>query len=368
MTESIERFASVLDQVYAAAVDPLAWPQALAMSSEWLGAPRALLFTPYIGPGDGGFFYAYGVSSEDMAIWGSKYVGVDFWTQRVHDRKLDFEGSVVLDSDLSSRRELLASDYYREHLTRMQMAWLMVGVVLAPRDGSLPVVACSLYRGIADTGFDEGARQRMALLLPHLSRALGVMYKLREAELRATAHELALDALGCAVVLLDGLGDVVQANRAAEKIWRTADGLSLQDQRLQVFDGPSQRAWQTSLRATLASGGAGRVAHFAEALSVPRTSGGAAYLLQLSRLPETSRYGTVHSGAKVIVFITDGERSSRVSLELLSRTYGLSNAEARTAQALCDGGRLSITAARLGLSVNTVKTRWRCPICRAPWP
>ena len=71
---------------------------------------------------DGGFFYSHGVSTEDMTVWGSRYVGTDFWTACVLERRLAFEGSVFRDSDLSTRRKLLASDYDREHLTRMGMA------------------------------------------------------------------------------------------------------------------------------------------------------------------------------------------------------------------------------------------------------
>ena len=71
---------------------------------------------------DGGFFYSHGVSTEDMTVWGSRYVGTDFWTARLQERRLAFEGSVFRDSALSTRRELLASDYDREHLTRMGIA------------------------------------------------------------------------------------------------------------------------------------------------------------------------------------------------------------------------------------------------------
>ncbi|HEY0953618.1 MAG TPA: LuxR C-terminal-related transcriptional regulator, partial [Roseateles sp.] len=107
--------------------------------------------------------------------------------------------------------------------------------------------------------------------------------------------------------------------------------------------------------------GAGRVAHFSEALSVPRTSGEGSYLLQLSRLPVGGgRFGPLEAQAGeacVIVFITDSERSPEPDAQVLMRLYGLSAAEARTAQALAGGARLADAAAALDLSVNTLKTQ-----------
>lgn len=360
-SDAEREFARLLDVVYEAALQPQQWSLALEHASRWLSASRALLFTPGAAIDVNGFFYSHGVSAEEMTIWSSRYVGQDFWTARVVERGLAYEGSIVRDGDLSTREELLASDYYREHLVRMDIGWLMTGVILAPPDGTLPVVVLSNYRGVhADGGFDDVSRVRMGLLLPHLSRALAVMLRLRRAEHNAAASASALDALGCGVALLDGRGRVVHANRRAESIWCEADGLrrDIQNQ-IRVSDAAGQRGWHAALCATLDS--AGRVAHFSEALSVPRTSGEGGYLLQLSRLPAGGgRFGQVgeHAGeACVIVFITDSERVAEPDAQVLIRLYGLSAAEARTAQALAGGARMGTVAETLGLSVNTLKSQ-----------
>lgn len=354
-------FARLLEVVYEASMAPQQWPQALACAAEWLGASRALLFTPGAAVDADGFFYSHGVSAEEMTIWSSRYVAQDFWTERVVQRGLVYEGSVFRDGDLSTRRELLASDYYREHLVRMDIGWLLSGVILAPANASLPVVVMSSYRGVeAPQGFDDVARERMALLLPHLSRALAVMLRLRRAEHQAAASASALDALGWGVALLDRRGCIVHANRRAEAILRSADGLQ-RDARgqLRVADPDGQRAWREAWRATLES--AGRVAHFSEALSVPRCSGEGHYLLQLSRLPAGGgRFGPLDvqvGEACVIVFMTDSERPPEPDAQVLMRLYGLSAAEARTARALAGGTRLGAAAEALGLSVNTLKSQ-----------
>jgi DNA-binding CsgD family transcriptional regulator len=164
-----------------------------------------------------------------------------------------------------------------------------------------------------------------------------------------------LDALSCGVALLDGQGRVMHANRQAESIWRAADGLRHEAGQIRIDEPRCQRAWGTALRATLTD--AGRVAHFSEHLQVPRSSGAGGYLLQLSRLPESSRFGPLPAQARVIVFISDTEQPRAPDAHMLRRLYELSPAEARAATALADGARLAIAAAKLGLSVNTVKTQ-----------
>ncbi|CAN5606381.1 helix-turn-helix transcriptional regulator [soil metagenome] len=355
MTTPDRVYSALLERVYQAALEPWQWPDVLALSTDWLGARRALMFTPDAGFGDGGFFYSHGVSAEEMALWNSRHVGEDFWTSRTLAKKLDFEGSVILDGDLSSRHELLASDYYREHLSRMQIAWLLASVVLRPLDRSLPWVACSFYRGPDDSGFDETSREKMQLLLPHISRALGVMFRLRAADIRAASSAAALDALSFGVVLLNAAGKVVQSNLEAEQIWLRGEAMTCTDDNLQMRNPAAQRAWSAALRATLGAGGVGRVSHFSEVLRAPDASGGA-YLLQMSRLPETGRFGALDGRARSIVFITQEHRKLLPSPEVLQRLYNLTPAEIRCVQAL-GTDKLEQAADVLGLSPHTVRTQ-----------
>lgn len=348
-------YSALLDQVYQAALEPWQWPDVLVSSAGWLGAQRALMFTPDAGFDDGGFFYSHGVSAEEMTLWNSRHVGEDFWTSRTLAKKLDYEGSVFLDNDLSTRDELLASDYYQQHLSRMQIAWLLASVVLRPQDRSLPWVACSFYRGPDAIGFDQASREKMELLLPHISRALGVMFRLRAADIRAASSAAALDALSFGVVLLNAAGQVVQANLEAQQIWLRSDAMTCADGKLRMRDTVAQRAWTAALRSTLSASGVGRVSHFSEVLKVPDASNGA-YLLQMSRLPEIGRFGALDGRARNIVFITQEHRKLLPRPEVLQRLYSLTPAEIRCVEAL-GTDKLEHAADVLGLSPHTVRTQ-----------
>ena len=77
--------------------------------------------------------------------------------------------------------------------------------------------ACSFYRRSGEEHYGEDERRRLALLVPHFSRALGVMTRLRLNDLKVASSLSALDQLPIAVLLMSACGDVLFANRAATR-------------------------------------------------------------------------------------------------------------------------------------------------------
>lgn len=183
------------------------------------------------------------------------------------------------------------------------------------------------------------------------------MLRLRDAEHCTASSEHALHALGTAVILLDGQGRVAFMNHAAERLIGRGLGIGLVRGRIQLADAMAQRDWQQALRASLAPQSQTRVAHFAEAVTWADPGVASTCTLQLSRLPVTSQFGLPAGAARVIAFITDGAERLQLDPALLTRTWGLSRAEARTALAMGSGGRLHDAATRLGLSANTLKSQ-----------
>ena len=73
--------------------------------------------------------------------------------------------------------------YYinRELLQHVGIGHMCTGVIF---DGTSDVqpTTCGIYRPLSEPAFSDETRAAMTALLPHLSRALGVMYRLRDAE------------------------------------------------------------------------------------------------------------------------------------------------------------------------------------------
>jgi DNA-binding CsgD family transcriptional regulator len=194
------------------------------------------------------------------------------------------------------------------------------------------------------------------MLVPHLSRALGVMFRLRDAELKLAATRSALDRLASGVVLIGERRQVVFANRVARGLLAERDGLALipgkgSDEHLVV----DRR--MADLPAALSSALDVDVAHFSAGIRVPRSHGRAPLVLNVSALPEANAFGGGPDVARAIVFVTDTGEPPQLNKALLQRIYALTDAELRVVAEVCAGGTLKDVAERLRVSEPTVRTQ-----------
>jgi DNA-binding CsgD family transcriptional regulator len=183
----------------------------------------------------------------------------------------------------------------------------------------------------------------MSALLPHLSRSLGVMFRLRDAEFNLTVTLAALDRLATGVVLFDEKGAVNHLNREAERILGLDDGLD-------------RRALEDAARPLLDID-ALHTPHFSASRHAKRPSGKHPFVLQFAPLPAGNDFSEEAKPVRAIGFITDPEAPWRLDVELLQQLYGITPAEARLAERLCAGDTLAGAAARCGVSEATVKTQ-----------
>jgi len=213
--------------IYDGAVDPNAWPDIVQHLASFFSASKAGLFTAFVGPDKGGLSLSYGVPDAALQVWGARYIPHDIWAQTAVAKGLLREGNAVLDCDLLSEQEFLQTVIYREHLQHLDVTKLCSGIVFGAESSDLPPTLVCVYRGRTDPPFGEEDRALMQILISHFSRALGVMYRLRDAEVKIAANLAALDRLGSGVILLDTRGNVVHANGEADRTFAKHDGLSL---------------------------------------------------------------------------------------------------------------------------------------------
>jgi len=221
--------------------------------------------------------------------------------------------------------------------------------------------ACSFYRGAAEDAYVDEERARLALLLPHLSRALGVMTRLRSSDFRVASSLAALDRLPIATVLISSSADALFVNRAATALLAGTDVLAL-DRSKSGHGLGKLVAWLPNVnrqiaRALSASMRINDVVHFSSTIRVPTRAPGHELLIQMSRVCPGSSFGVEGQLPEVIAFLTDTRRPLEVAPELLCRLYGLTLAEARVAVAATAAGSIGELADALSLSINTVKTQ-----------
>jgi DNA-binding CsgD family transcriptional regulator/PAS domain-containing protein len=355
----IERVSALIHTIYEGCTDPAAWPRITGKIADQLEAEKGILLTPLTAGADG-FAFPHGIAPSNMELWATRYQPDDMWVRRLVDRGLANEGSVVLGNELVTDEELRDSVWYREFLSRMNIFRLITGTVFGAGDPDIPVTSASLFRSIDAPPFDEHHRALLKLLVPHMSRSLGVMFKLRDAEFRVAASLHALERIRHGILLLNESGRVIFVNDAADRILQRGDGLRLvRDSAAPpklTADCPTARAaLEQALRINVDSPAAD-TRHFAQAILARRTTGGASYALQISYLPESNPYRAGSATPHAVVFIKDDLLASRPDPTLLQQSYGLTQAEARAALALCDGGNLDAVATQLNIKVNTLKT------------
>lgn len=358
----LTRLGKLIDLIYQAATDMAAWQKVPYEIGEWIGTVACLVLTPLHAPEQGGFAVMHNVAPQAWELWTSKYLPHDLWAQRAHERGLTFTGCVARDQDLVAEEEFLESILYQELLEPLGWGRFLNGIIFsASENRHLPVV-CACHRSF-DNPFSEPDAEKMRILLPHLSRALGVMFRLRDAEFKVATSLATLDRLPSGVLLFDLSGKVAFANQAANRILKQEDGLRLRNvtagrDKAELIAGgaDNQDALNEAIREAI-SPDILSARHFARAVSISRPSGKPSYTLNFSTLPASNEFGMGAQVPRAIAFLTDSAAEIRLDAALLKSAYRLTDAEIRLAGQMVNGESVEEAAQSLGVSTNTVKTQ-----------
>lgn len=360
----LARLSELIDLIYQGATDSSRWEVVLPAIANWIDAPRGLLFTPLNTPDIGGFYFSHDIPEQTMQLWGTRYQSQDIWAIRAAERGLMNEGNVIIADEMVPFEELSHTEFYQELLSKQDIAHLLSGFVYGMDSQQIsPPVACSLFRGLKGGLFTPAERDRLSILLPHLSRSLGVMTRLRDMELKAAASLATLDRLSAGVLLFGARGQLFFANRVARRILAEDDGMKLQHRfgdsslgEIIIEQKLSQDAFLLAVSSAI-SPDILQTAHFSRAVTVQRPSGRQDYVLNFSSLAETNEFGSGIDTPRAIAFITDSAEPIRLDCELMKKTYGLTPAEIRVAEMVAECLTVEEAADRLGVKGGTVKTQ-----------
>lgn len=362
----LQQLSGLIELIYEGALHLPVWQELPRHIAEWMEAPVCTLFTPLHTPAQGGFMGAHNISPGAMALWHTKYLPHDIWAQRAIERGLSVTGQVMRDQELVTEEEFTRSLIYREYFAPMDTGRLASAVIFGTEGSTNLTTICSCTRPLRNP-FSEDDAFKLRLILPHLSRALGVMFRLRAADFRLASSLAALDLLAQGVVLFDGKGRVFHANRRAHEIFELErdgeGGLALQAHlgqrdRLLVRSPAEQSLLDATIQAAL-SPAARAAPHFSSALVLRSAAGRPGYSLNFSALPAGNEFGHGADVPRAIAFIGDPCARIEPDLESLRQRFGLTPTEVRVARQALDGESVAMVAEALGLSVNTAKTHLR---------
>lgn len=355
----LNRFQSTVGAIYDAALRPELWPVALQRATDLIDGSAGLLFTPRTLDGPRALVIPDNISPEVMQQYTSHYHRLDVWTQAGAARGLFVTGNVVCDEDLVPRKQLMESQYFREFLQPAGISRICVSVVFGEEDAEVPATVISIYRGLNATAFGCSERDTLRLLVPHISRSLGCMYRLRLAESRVASSMEALDRINRGIILFDAVGRVLHVNRWAASILEASDGISLIPEgatasRLFVSDVRKRQLLESLIASALSVSPLG-TGHFSKGLLVTRRAGRQPLFLSVSSLSGDSPYRVGENQPQAIGFLADLEMPHRLDENLFADSFGLTRSELRLVANLCAGKTIAEIARQLGLSPQTLR-------------
>lgn len=363
-------YDDLLQAIYEAGTDARGWTAVTSRIAAACGASRAMLFTLAHTVDQGGFCFPHNIPQLALDRWSvtDEAARDDPFVRVIRQRRLMAEGVALNGDDLVTRGELTGTRFYREWWAPFGIARLCTGIVFDGTDAHKLPAALSLYRSADEPRFGQREVALLGRLLPHLSRALGTMFHLTDAAGHVAATREALDRLPGGVVIVDADTNVVFANRSARAQAERGSAFALSRaagpgaERLTL--GEDHRSREAELRDALARAlqpvPRDDAEHFTKALLLSDPSGGPRCLIHVvPLLGRSPAFGAARPGARAILFLYDVGRVSAIEAPMLCAQFGLTPAEARTTRELVRGGSADEIAARLGLSVGTIKTQLR---------
>ncbi|MEO8131918.1 MAG: helix-turn-helix transcriptional regulator [Bryobacteraceae bacterium] len=331
---------------YEVAADPDLLPGFLRRFTETVSADSAVLQIHDLGRRASFIIGSFGVSSPFTQSYNEHYSKVNVW--REHGQSLYIAGRVNLGEEQCSRPLLERSEFYNDYLLRIG-AVSSLGLVIAREGHRAPTL--SVLRGSGKPAFGEHEREIGQFLAPHLSRAWTMQQHLQ----LLSAGESVLDTLSLGVVFLAPDGRAIHWNRAADKMIRDNDGLSLLHGLISIADKRADAQFRKTLNHSLAP----HQLLGPAAVAVPRPSLRRAY--QIVTAPLRGRFpqfkGMIAPAA--VVLITDPERHQPASVDLLIHLYDLTPKEAAMAAKLSLGKSVEEAAGEMNITYETARTHLR---------
>lgn len=292
-----------------------------------------------------------GISREYMQGYVDYYAQHDLWTTETYRRRL-FDRP-LFGTDIVSARTWEDSEIYNDFARPYSDVFQLLGAVLRLPNGK--IAGFGVHRARRAPLFTELDRNRLASLLPHLSRSLDLRGRLGKQLESERSLLRVLDHLPHGVLILKSDGAIIHANAIAQQILAAADGLTWTSTGLRAAAGPDDTRLQNHIRAATAVTSSAKSVTSDGYVRIARPSGRRSYVVFIAPIG-TDRLVLTHSSPTAIVFITEPGAKYRLSERALKELFGMTTGEARVAIGLASGQSVETIAAQAGTKLTTVRT------------
>ena len=347
----LEEFSSLIGDIYDASLDPALWPSVFEQACGFVRCSSAHLFAQDSVRKAANRYFTWGDHPDFTRLYAEKYARLNPM----------FPGAIFFDVEevhqiieIIPRDELCRTRFAIEWMAPQQMIDDMFCIV------EKSATSCSLFQVIRrrkDGVIDEEAKRRMALIAPHIRRAvlIGKVIDLNKVEAAALADSL--DTLASAMFLVDASGRIMHANKSGLLMVAEGGVLRAVGGRLGAVDSAANQVLLDSFAA--AEGGDAAVGR--KGIAVPlKGHGQERYVANV--LPLTSgarRKAGISYSAVATVFAHKAALDLPSPPEVIAKEFKLTPTELRILFAIVEIGGVPEVAEVLGVSTETVRTHMR---------
>ncbi len=251
--------------------------------------------------------------------------------------------------DIANPERFGETRFYREWIVPQGIAYAAGSIVL--REGEW-MTELFVQRSPAHAPFSRTDLAQLNDLLPHLQRALQMRQRFIELQLGQRFLASVLDLLTMSTLLFDETGRIAYANASAAAELKTRQHLWDEAGHLGFRSAAMTRTVSLEVsKAIRVSRGEALDAHGVVTLA---RGGQMPLMLMITPLRLA---GTAHPQGAALLFLFDPQATPSVTSALVQRLFGLSDAEAHLAVALCSGKSLDDAASERGVSVHTTRAQ-----------
>ena len=342
-----KQLPALIGEIYDAVIDPAQRNDVLDKIANFTGGHSGGLLSKHSLSKSEALYCYVGADPNSLQVYSESYPKLD----PTADSPSFGVAQVVSATDLVPYEEFRRGRFYREWAR--PHGWVDVASAVIEKS-PISCTFLSVVRHEANGLVDDEMRRRMALLIPHVRRALLIGKTIHRKQTEAVCFSDVLDGLSSGMILVDANGRIVHTNNAGIAILDAADFLRAVCGRLVASD----LAINAALREILVAASVGDAALGVKGIALPLTAhDGERYVAHV--LPLTSgarRAAGLAYNAVAALFIRKAALEPFSPPEVIGEMYKLTPTELRVLLAIVDIGGVPEVAAALGVAVTTVKT------------
>lgn len=250
--------------------------------------------------------------------------------------------------DLAHPERIPQSRFFREWLEPQGVAYAAGAIVL--REGAW-CTQIILQRSPTQPPFSRSEIESLDLLMPHMQRAIQMRGRFAELQLGQDFLAGGLDLLAIPAMFFDENSHATHLNKRAKALLADNSSLRLENGHLVASDVDVSRKLNFEIASAIQAS-RGDTVTLNEVVLLPRPK---QLPLMLMVTPVRLHAGQTHGAAMVFAF--DPAYAPSLTVDRVRKLFGLTNAEAGLAVALCGGRTLDDISHERAVSLNTLRTQ-----------